>query len=373
MKHRCYRGFRIHTAGLIFLFLFPLQASALSFYSVNSETNQLVRIDAGTGAASVIGPLGVDTSDVDLTVVGGRLFALDRHFGAYVDLLELNPLTGTVITSARVTSGGAQILSAEGLTHVGGTLKIGFDENADTVSDLLGDLATDGSITNSKRFSADFDGLGVGSADQIYSVDVEPAANTTKFYRVDPANLAVFEIASFSNELTVNDVEVVGNDLFGVDDLHKSLFQISLDDGSLRQVITLDGPYFGLAIASTIPEPSTLTLNKLGLGSGRVTSQPPGIDCGTNCPSQTATFAQLTHITLTAQADSGSTFMGWSGGGCSGTETCELTMGTDPVTVTAQFVRQSPGKVPSLSEWGIIVLFLVLVGSSFWTIRRRRA
>jgi len=114
-----------------------------------------------------------------------------------------------------------------------------------------------------------------------------------------------------------------------------------------------------------------LTLTKSGDGTGKVSSSPAGIDCQTGCTSQSANFAEQTKILLTAQADPGSTFMGWSGGGCSGTGTCELTMGTDPVTVTAQFARQSPGRVPSLSEWGMIVLFLVLIGSAFWFMRRR--
>ncbi|MBK6749026.1 MAG: hypothetical protein IPG67_03200 [Acidobacteria bacterium] len=76
-----------------------------------------------------------------------------------------------------------------------------------------------------------------------------------------------------------------------------------------------------------------LTVSKTGTGTGTVTSSPSGIACGANC---SATYTALTSVTLTAAADSTSVFMGWSGGGCSGTGTCIVSM-TVPITVTAQF------------------------------------
>jgi len=41
-------------------------------------------------------------------------------------------------------------------------------------------------------------------------------------------------------------------------------------------------------------------------------------------------------VTLTAIPDTGKTFVGWSGGGCSGTGACVVTMNAD-TTVTALF------------------------------------
>ncbi|TGO03291.1 hypothetical protein PN36_09445 [Candidatus Thiomargarita nelsonii] len=82
----------------------------------------------------------------------------------------------------------------------------------------------------------------------------------------------------------------------------------------------------------------TLTINKSGTGSGTVTSSPPGINCGTDCSHD---YNQGTSVTLTAQADSGSTFTGWSGGGCSGTGSCTVTMNND-LTVTATFLLVPP-------------------------------
>lgn len=70
---------------------------------------------------------------------------------------------------------------------------------------------------------------------------------------------------------------------------------------------------------------------------GTVSSSPTGINCGTSCSSQTASFAASTPVTLTALANSGRRFSGWSGGGCSDTQaTCTVTMNA-ALTVNATF------------------------------------
>lgn len=95
--------------------------------------------------------------------------------------------------------------------------------------------------------------------------------------------------------------------------------------------------YVGQAVAEY-----ALTVSKNGTGSGAVTSSPAGISCGSTCG---ASFTAGQSVTLTAAADSGSTFTGWSGA-CSGTGSCTVTMDADKA-VTAAFtadatVRPSP-------------------------------
>ncbi|HJT21081.1 MAG TPA: CARDB domain-containing protein [Nitrospira sp.] len=77
----------------------------------------------------------------------------------------------------------------------------------------------------------------------------------------------------------------------------------------------------------------TLTVVEAGTGSGTITSTPAGITCGTAC---SAGFAPSTVVTLTATPAAGSTFSGWSGGGCSGTGPCVVVMNGNQ-TVTATF------------------------------------
>jgi alpha-tubulin suppressor-like RCC1 family protein len=79
-----------------------------------------------------------------------------------------------------------------------------------------------------------------------------------------------------------------------------------------------------------------LTVVKSGTGSGTVTSFPAGIDCGSDCGQG---YPDGTPVTLTATPAGGSFFAGWSGGGCSGTGPCTVTM--DAVkSVIADFVQQ---------------------------------
>ena len=54
----------------------------------------------------------------------------------------------------------------------------------------------------------------------------------------------------------------------------------------------------------------TLRVSTEGIGRGRVTSNPPGIDCGADCSEK---YVEATTVTLTATPAQGSIFMGWTG------------------------------------------------------------
>lgn len=76
-----------------------------------------------------------------------------------------------------------------------------------------------------------------------------------------------------------------------------------------------------------------LTVTTSGTGSGRVTSNPVGLDCGATC---SAFFAISSSVTLSAVPALGSRFTGWSGA-CTGTSTsCTVSM-TQARAVTATF------------------------------------
>lgn len=79
-------------------------------------------------------------------------------------------------------------------------------------------------------------------------------------------------------------------------------------------------------------------------GSGTVTSDPPGIDCGKAC---FATYPLGTKVTLTATADALSVFGGFTGSGCSGTGPCTVTIVQD-TGVIATF-----GTLSGLGDAGI--------------------
>ena len=100
---------------------------------------------------------------------------------------------------------------------------------------------------------------------------------------------------------------------------------------------------WGTPVACASPTPvctagacvnATLTVTKAGTGTGTVTSPGTnGINCGNTCSRAFST----TPVVLTATAAAGSTFTGWSGGGCSGTATCSASLTAGDVAVTATF------------------------------------
>ena len=79
-----------------------------------------------------------------------------------------------------------------------------------------------------------------------------------------------------------------------------------------------------------------LTVNKLGNGTGTLTSSPAGIACGGTC---SAFFNAGTIVTLTAVSAADSDFTGWSGA-CTGTGNCVVTMDAAK-SVTATFTLKA--------------------------------
>ncbi|MDX6617492.1 MAG: hypothetical protein QOD60_2583 [Solirubrobacterales bacterium] len=83
--------------------------------------------------------------------------------------------------------------------------------------------------------------------------------------------------------------------------------------------------------------PRTLTVTLAGTGSGSVSD-------GTyiNCPGACShSYLFGTMVTLTGTPAAGSTFSGWSGGGCAGTGACTVAMTSDQA-ITASFTAIPP-------------------------------
>jgi hypothetical protein len=92
-----------------------------------------------------------------------------------------------------------------------------------------------------------------------------------------------------------------------------------------------------------------LFVTKTGSGSGTVSSQPTGIDCGATCSNG---FIPGSAITISATASPGSLFVGWSGA-CTGNDTCTVTANGETL-VTAQFdlLPKASGKRLTVTKKG---------------------
>jgi hypothetical protein len=91
-------------------------------------------------------------------------------------------------------------------------------------------------------------------------------------------------------------------------------------------------------VKATFVGPQTLTVRKASVkkGTGTVRSSPDGTDCGAICKFN---FTYNGSVVLSAEADAGPTFSGWSLATCPGTGDCIVTM--DKVkSVSAKFTKE---------------------------------
>ena len=125
----------------------------------------------------------------------------------------------------------------------------------------------------------------------------------------------------------------------------------------------------------------TVTVTKAGTGTGTVTSSPSGINCGAAC---SGSFPSPGSVTLSAAPTGGSTFNGWTGGGCAGTGTCVVSA---TATVTATFTAAPAAPAPPPADGGggggctiaqagasdalMPIMLVMTIGALIWRSRRR--
>ena len=98
------------------------------------------------------------------------------------------------------------------------------------------------------------------------------------------------------------------------------------------------------------PAPTSFNLAVTKTGSGTVSSQPSGIDCGSTC---SGSFSSGATITLVALPENGFEFSGWSGA-CSGAGNCSVLMDGDKA-VSANFVEVPTYAVTVTKQSGGVV------------------
>jgi hypothetical protein len=199
---------------------------------------------------------------------------------------------------ALTMDGSAYLLSFDTSVEIGG---IAFDDE-----DLV---RFDGG------FTPYFDGSLAG---------VDPAVDLDAAHRLANGNL----LLSFDTPCSVDRVELEDEDVIEYASTAKWWLAW---DGSAS-----DPAWLGANLDALIAQEVTFDLHvaRTGDGEGMVTDDLGGIDCGPVC---TGSYAAGVTVTLSAVADPGSVFGGWSSGGCTGTSTCQLTMDSG-MNVSATFI-----------------------------------
>jgi hypothetical protein len=112
-----------------------------------------------------------------------------------------------------------------------------------------------------------------------------------------------------------------------------------------------------VTFTATQPQSHTLQVYRSGSGSGTVTSNTGGINCGSTC---SVTYVHGAPVTLTASAGSGSVPAGWTGCDSVSGNTCTVTMNANR-SVTATFSAAPPPPRERLTNGNFSS------GSSGWT------
>ena len=90
-----------------------------------------------------------------------------------------------------------------------------------------------------------------------------------------------------------------------------------------------------VTVTANFATSSSYTLTVTKQGPGTVSSDSGGINCGLVC---SAAYLSGTSVALTALPGRGAKFIGWSGGGCSGSGTCTVTVSA-AMSVAARFSK----------------------------------
>ncbi len=290
---------------------------------------------AGCGANAQLNSIMVTPDSASIQNVGGT--AQFQATGFYIDgkngTQTSKNLTNQVIWSSSVV--GVATVDANGLATATGA-------GATTITATGGN----GGITGSASLTVF--SLDASKSNPLLSIRIIPSDQTVQAAGGTVQHLAIgnFQNSPTTQDLT-NQVKWLSSDgrVATIDSGGLATAGGGCANGGETTITALAPPSAGRAVTGTahltlgscgannLP---TLTVYKLGQGSGRVTSSTAAIDCesGVTCA---ANLALNTQVSLTAIADPGSYFVGWSAN-CRPEQnsTCTLTM-VNNQTVAAIF------------------------------------
>ena len=273
--------------------------------AVNEATNKVYVANAGDYGS-------FNTSHGNITVIDGS----DNSTTTVTDPNALVPGTlGCIIGGSGCQFQPIAVDSATNKIYVANSGSL----NGTTYNVTVIDGATNSTTTISDPNAYRPSWVAVNSTtNKIYVVNWGPALIGA--YPNTPGSMTVIDGAT-------NAVSTIVNPIAGT-------LSLALDETTNR-VYVGDGSNVTVIDGGATPVAHTLGVVFQGTGSGTVTSNPPGINCGTDCA---GTFNVGAMVNLTAVPGPNSAFVGW-GMSCSGSGACNVSMNSDQF-VGANFVAQ---------------------------------
>jgi Divergent InlB B-repeat domain/Beta-propeller repeat len=275
-------------------------------FPVTSNAYQKTLSGSQNAFVSVLSPNGANLNDS--TYLGGEGF--DKGLGIALDGTNNVYVTGQTTSTKFPTANPTQ------LAFGGGNPAPQFDSDA-FLSELSPDLS---SLTFSTYIG--------GAGDEDILGGFVALDSTGDIYVVGDTNSINFPIQASGGK-------IADSSLNGGLGLAPICEVLNRQTGKFVDVVCPDA-FVNLYTANT----SGILVTLAGTGTGTVTSSPAGISCP-GVGTCSASFPNPTQVTLTAAANTNSTFTGWSGGGCSGTAPCVINLTNLNQFVTATFTQTS--------------------------------
>lgn len=246
-----------------------------------------VSLQGDTAAVGAFGGDRVYMYDIDpitnmfseIQIVSGSDTMPGDNFGVAVDFDGDNMIIGA--SGFDVDVGKAYLFERDTMTNMWSEV-----DTIQTTMPAMGDLFGDG-VSISGTFALATTGIDASGNGRVFVYEQDAMGNW-----------------NFFQELVASDG--MPNDQFGI--------EVALDgDQLIVGAAGVDGEAGDFTGAAYFyGNDVTLDVNIIGAGSGTVTSMPTGIDCGSMINDCTEDYNNQTLVTLTAVADLGSVFAGWS-------------------------------------------------------------
>jgi uncharacterized protein YuzE len=246
-------------AGLLLVLCSTFPAFGSVMYMVDASNNSLYTVNKGTGAATLVGPLGVRVGPPAGLAYNNR-----------TDTLFITTLSSNGLSSIDRNTGAATFLGATGVNLPG----LAYDTNSDTLYGLSGQTDSlyaidqgSGTLRQIGSFGTNVDYIGAAYdalADMLYMTARDG------FFAIDTSSGTATLIGETSPNF-IRGLEFDADDgvLYGVDVTYNNLLAIDVTTGAASVIgnlgVVVDEGVGLASFATHVPEPSTLAIFALGL------------------------------------------------------------------------------------------------------------